>query len=227
MAANVKNSADSIRISSIDETALGSFNYPITFFCGKPGKLTVSYQTDSSKAKNKTGHVAIISIESANYTFLKTNIIYKANSAGTIVYQLPAKGHYRLYLSQYNATHVSYVIYPGKNLFYHNKKSIMMNGLLMQDQESYPNKYLAIYAPAADSLYFSNLYIASSNTSRLYSAAGKPIKVYATTQAFYNAAAVPKEQKNNFIFYGNSLYRWPPVLKNTAPYYFFFRYPLR
>lgn len=227
MAANVKNSADSIRISSIDETALGSFNYPITFFCSKPGKLTVSYRTDSSKALKKTGHVAIISVESDDYKFIKTNVIYKENSKGIIIYQLPSKGHYRLYLSQYNATHVSYVIYPGANLFYHNKKSILMNALLMQDQENYPNKYLAIYAPTADSLFFSNLYIGSGNTSRLYSATGKPIKVNATTQAFYNAAAVPKGQKNNFLFYENSLYRWPPILKNTAPYYFFLKYPLR
>ncbi len=230
LGAAAKYSADSIRISTMDETGFGNFVYPLSFYCAAPGPLKIIYQTDSSKGKNSTGKTAIVSVESADYTFIKTNFIYKENSTGTINYFLPSKGHYKLYLSQYNATHVNYVIYPGRNLFYHNKKSIMMNGIVMQEnpeKNNYPNKRIAFYVPAVDSIFFSNLYYGSSNTSRLYTVSGINIPVKENKQSFYNAAAIPPVSKNSFIFYENGVYRWPPVLKNTPPYYFFLKYDVK
>ncbi len=228
--ANTKYSADSIRFCTIDETGFGKFIYPVEFYCATPGPLKVFYQADSSKIKDKKDKVAMIAVESNDYSFINNNTIIKENSNGTIIFQLPAKGHYRLYLSQYNATHICYVIYPGKNLFYQNKKSLLMNGLVMQDadkKQPYPNKYIAFYAPPVDSIFFSNLYYSATNTSDLYTESGEPIPVTENLLTFYNSAAVPKNQQTNFIFYENSLFRWPPVLKNAAPYYFFLKFPLK
>ncbi len=229
LSANVKYSADSICISTIDETAFGNFIYPVEFYCAVPGPLKIAYQTGRSENKNdEKKKIAVISVESNDYHYIKTDFLFKENSTGEVIYQLPVKGHYRLYLSQYNATHIKYVIYPGNTLFYHNKKSILMNGLKLQDDETinaYSNKYLAIYVPPADSLYFSNYYTGTPNTSHLYTASGGNIPVH--TNLLYNSAPLPKKRENNFIFYENSTYRWPPVLKNTAPYYFFLKYPLK
>lgn len=229
--ANTKYSADSIHITTIDETAFGNYSYPMQFYCASPGILKIFYSADSSHNKtNKRDKVAIVGVESADYHYIKNDFIYKENSHGLISYRIPAKGHYKLYLSQYNATHMSYTIYPGKNLFYHDKKYILMNGMLMQDnseKKTFPNKYLAFLAPATDSLYFENLYWSCNNTIHLYTAAGKPIPVNSSRQPFLNAAAIPKDKRNGFIFFSNTVFRWPPVLKNTVPFYFFLKYPLK
>ena len=230
LAANAKYSADSIRIATTDEAVQANFIYPIEFYCAAPGTLKINYQAGKSLLSGGIDNIAIVSVESSDYKFTKTETIYKQESNGTFIYNLPAKGHYKLYLSQFHSTHISYIIYPGNNLFYHNKKSIMMNAILMQDFETknpYPNKYLAFYAPPSDSIYFGNLYYGSKNTSSLYTASGKSIVVNSNTQTLYNSAAFPKNEKYHFIFYENSLFRWPPVLNNTPPYYFFLKYPLK
>lgn len=231
LSANTKYSADSIRINTIDELAFGNYAYAIPFYCAQPGLLKISYRADSSQAKtNKQNKIAIIGVESADYSFIKNNVINKENSNGIITYQVPAKGRYKLYLSQYNATHISYVIYPGKNLFYLEKRTILMNGLSLQDnvdKNYYPNKYLAFIAPASDSLYFGNLYWSCTNTIRLYSGEGKNIPVNSSRQPFLNSAALHKQNQPGFLFFDNNVLRWPPVLKNAYPCYFFLKYPLK
>lgn len=230
LADNIKNSADSFRISSIDERAFGNYFYAFHFYSAGPGTLKINYQTDTSQTENnKRDKIAIIGVESIDYRFIKNNFIYKENSKGSFSYSIPAKGHYKLYLSQYNATHVSYTIIPGKNLFYHNKRSIMMNGMLMQDHSSNisSNKYLAFLAPPTDSLYFTNLYWNASNTIKLFTAGRNSIPVNSSRQPYLNSAAIPKSSQGKFIFYDNTVFRWPPILKNAAPYYFFLKYPLK
>ena len=229
--ANTKYSADSILITTIDETAFGNYTYPMQFYCAAPGLLKIFYSADSSRNKtNKKDKVAIVGVESDDYRYIKNNFIYNENSSGMITYRLPAKGRYKLYLSQYNATHISYTIYPGKNLFYHDKRYALMNGLLMQDnseKKSYSNKYLAFIAPSSDSLFFGNLYWNCNNTIRLHTRSGKDIPVNSNKQPFLNSAAIPKNLQNDFIFYSNTVFRWPPVLKNTVPCYFFLKYPIK
>lgn len=230
LAAQVQNSADSFRIITTDEQGVSNFMYAVSFYCGTPGTLKIKYEAGKSLLNEKAGKVAIVGIESLDYTFMKTDFIYKENSAGTFSFQVPAAGYYRLFLSQNNSTHISYVVYPGTNLFYINKKSLLLNCMSLQDftpGNSYPNKYLGVYAPPVDSLFFSNVYVDTKNTSKLYSSTGKPIAVQGSIQPFYNAAQVPKDRKNPFIFFENSSYRLPAVLKNTAPYYFFLKYPLQ
>jgi hypothetical protein len=230
MAANIRYSADSFLISTMDETAFGNFVYPLSFYCNGKGTVKISYKTGSSQkaglVKNK---VAMVALESSDYRLIKNTNITSENSEGNIILNIPLKGHYKVYLSQYNATPVTYSIQPRNCLFYLNKKSIMMNGLLLQNnelKEKYPNKFLAIYAPAKDSLYFSNLYHSSNNTSRWFTESGIKLEVKEHKNKFYNAVAIPANRKSPFLFYENIVYRWPPVLKNTADYYFFLRYPL-
>ena len=105
-----------------------------------------------------------------------------------------------------------------------------MNGMLLQDntEKNYcSNKYLAFIAPATDSLYFGNLYWSCNNTIKLHTGAGKNIPVNSSRQPFLNSAAVLKDIQHGFIFYDNNVFRWPPVLKNTTPCYFFLKYPLK
>lgn len=228
-AANSKYSPDSICISTMDESAFGNFVYPIPFYCSSPGLLKIRYKTDTSIVKHKKGKIAVIAAESNDYSYIQNYFIEEEKSTGTIQFKLPAKGHYRLYLGQYQATHTAFTIYPGKNLFYQDKKSIMMNGLLLQDnaeKNACSNKYLAFITPQTDSIRFSNLYYSSTNTSRLYTASGNNIPVIENKSSYYNAAPVPSSQKLPFVFYENIVYRWPPVLKNTAPYYFFLKFPI-
>ena len=226
----VKYSADSILIKTMDETAFGNFVYPISFYCATPGPLRITYQTQSSQGKKGSGKIAIAAVESEDYQFIRNYFIREENSSGTISFELPSRGHYKLYLGQYNASPVNYVIYPAKrNLFYLNKKPVMMNGLLLQDnskENRYANRYLAMYSTGTDSLHFNNLYYNSSNKSALFSAAGKKLPVVENNNMYENTAWVPKNQKAPFIFYENSVYRWPPVFINVAPYYFFLKYPL-
>jgi hypothetical protein len=231
LSANVKNSADSIHITTIDETAFGNYSYAIQFYCSGPGPLKIAYSTGFSQLKtNKKDNLAIVGVESADYQYIKNEFIKNENSTGLITYLLPVKGHYKLYLSQYHATHISYVIYPGRNLFYIDKRTVLMNGLSLQDnaeKNNYPNKYLAFIAPVADSIYFSNLYWNCTNTIRLFTASGAKIPLNSNRQPFLNSAGIPKSSQPGFIFFDNAVLRWPPVLKNTAPYYFFLKYPLK
>ena len=231
LAANVKYSADSIHITTIDESSFGNYSYALQFYCAASGPLKITYRADSSQGKtDKRDKIAVVGVESTDYHFIKNDFIYKEKSHCTIIYHIPGKGHYKLYLSQYNATHVSYTIYPGMNLFYHDKRTILMNGLSMQDNSEkkyYPNKYLAFIAPATDSLYFSNLYWNCNNTIHLFTGHGKNIPVNSSRQPFLNSAAIQKDIQNSFIFFDNTVLRWPPVLKNTAPCYFFLKYPIK
>ena len=231
LSANTKYSADSILITTTDETSFGNYSYGLQFYCAQPGTLQIRYQAGSSLNKpNKKDKIAIIGVEAADYRFIKNDIVYNENSHGVFNYRLPEKGFYKLFLSQFNATHISYIIYPGRNLFYHDKRVILMNGLLMQDNSEknhFSNKHLAFIAPVSDSIYFSNLYWNCNNTIHLFSESGKNIPVNSKKQPFLNAAAIPKEQQTGFLFFDNSIFRWPPVLKNATPCYFFLKYPLK
>jgi hypothetical protein len=229
--ANIKNSADSFKISTMDETAVSNFIYPFQFYCSAPGILKINYKTSiSQKPSLQKGKIALVAVEKDDYSFLKYTDINLENSNGIISYNLPTAGKYKLYLSQFDATHIEYVIYPGKSLFYHNKKSILMNLILMQDQtekNNYSNKKIAVFVPAVDELKYSYLYWDCINTISFTSATGSPLLINTQKPSDEISISLKKDQQNNFIFYSNSQYRWPPVLVNTAPYYFFLKYPLK
>ena len=228
LATNIKNSADSICISTSDEISLNNFYYPIEFYCGAAGILKLRYEASESKGREIATKVAMVCVESDDYKYVQTFFVNKENSQGTVTFKIPASGHYKLYLSQYNSTHIKYVIYPGSNLFFHNKKSILMNGLIMQDNSdiNYQNKYLAINTNDSE-LTWSNLYPGIDNTSSLYTVSGKPISIQSDKEKLYNKAKLPSTKSTQFIFYKSSVYRWPPVLKYNLPCYFFFKYPLK
>ena len=230
MTANAKYSADSIRITTIDETSFGSYSYPLKFYAAAPGSLKINYQAGTAQIKNsKKDKIAIISVEKEDYSFIKNNLLYNENSAGTIIYRIPAKGYYKLYLSQYDATHVNYVIYPGKNLFYIDKRMILSNAMQLQDnaeKNNYSNKWLAFIA-TGDSIYFQNFCKECKNSIRLYTEAGKNIPVNSSRQPYINSAAVPLNRKTSFIFFDNNVFRWPALFKNSPPYYFFLKYPIK
>lgn len=222
---NIDKSADSILITTTDENGLNNFMYPVSIYNAVPGnKLVIKYQTGKSQIKHKADKVALAGIESNDYRFIQSVNIYKENSEGLLQFQLPKKGFYKLYLSQFNGTHISYTIYPGKSLFYHHKKSIPATGIILQDNSNYPNKYLGIYY--SDKINFSNMYADAHNTSAFYNSNGSKLIVSPLSEQFMHSISIPQQAQNNFVYYENNLYRWQPVLKSGLSYYFFLKTPM-
>lgn len=219
--------ADSIFIETFDETAFGYYMYPLPFYCNAPGPIRIYYEAgESAGAGDMKDKIAIVEILKEDYSYINTRFIFSAGPTGTLTFDLPAKGRYILRLSQYHATKMNYVLYPGKNLFYVNKKSIPMNGIRLQYEgnKNYDNKRLAFLAPADGRVRYSLFYTDASNTIQLfdYKAASIP------TAPFPGANVLQSENKiaaGQLIYYENEVFRWPPVIKNTAPYYFFLKNP--
>jgi hypothetical protein len=224
-------SADSIRIVTTDETALPDFSYPLDFYCTNPCTLKIRYYTSgSAKKKNYDSKTGMISVEGKDYNFVQTNFLEKENETGIISYVIPAKGHYRLFLAQYNATHIEYIIYPGNCIFYHHKKSLPATGINFQSNSTaakYANRYLACYAPLSDSLRFRNIMLSAKTPAAFYDGNGNKLPVKENVNLLYNSVALPPGQKVPVVFFDNSQYRWPPVLINTASYFFFLKFPLK
>jgi Domain of unknown function (DUF4838) len=224
-------SADSIKFSTLDEMAVPGLISPFEFYCAAPGILKIGYQTSKAlKPSLQKGKIAMVAVEKNDYSYLKYNDIYNENSMDTITFLLPTTGRYLLYLGRFDATPVDYVIYPGKNLFYHNKKSIPMDMWLMQHQKEkngYSNKNIAMYVPAVNDLKLSYRYWDCINTLGFTSASGNPLFVDPKNKSSQIKVPLRKDQQKNFIFYSNTQFRWPPVLINTAPCYFFLKYPIK
>jgi Domain of unknown function (DUF4838) len=229
--ATAKYSADSIKISTTDETSVANYTSALSFYSAAPGNIKIVYQTSKSLSTSfqKTG-TAMIAVEKDDYSVLKYHHVKKENERATVTYYLPAAGHYKLYLSRLNGTHVDFIIYPGNSLFYHNKKSIPMDMILLQDpalNSKYANKQLAIYTSTLKEVQFSYRYGDCINTNSFTSATGVPLLVNTKNQPSIVRVPLAKNQQVPFIFYSNSQFRWPPVLINTAPYYFFLKYPVK
>lgn len=224
--------ADSIRIATMDETAFINFMYPLSLYARGPGNLTIRFQVSESmqpdRQQQKTG---IISLEKNDYSYIKTEIIRTGQQSGLVQFKLPARGRYRLYLSQYQATHIDYIIYPGDQLFYHAKKSILMNGLRMQEPAapgSYPNRMIGLYAPGTNTKSFAMMYASSTNNARFFDPEGMKLatgKKNGSSEYLVSGFHLPENRP--FIFYENQVYRWPPVLLDGPAMYLFLRYPAK
>jgi Domain of unknown function (DUF4838) len=222
---------DSIKLRMIDEDAFAYLRYSIEIYCPAPGKFTVLYNADKSKRPNdKMPSSGFVSVLGDDYNFAVENYIQPQKQKGTLTFNLPKKGHYQLTLAQNNSTGIAFTVLPGKNLLYINKKTIPMNGTLLLDQPDNifkANKYLAIYAPAVDSVYYNLIGYDCVNYVQLYNSAGKALQQNITQSPVHISAKLSAADKNNFLFMSNGVYRWTPVLKNVPPYYFFLKFPAK
>jgi hypothetical protein len=222
---------DSIRLRLIDEDAFSYFRYGIEVYCPAPGNFTVTYNAAKSKKPNdKLPSTGFVSLVSDDYSYTAENYLQPEKQTGKLVFSLPKKGHYTLTLAQNNHTGISFTVFPGKSLLYINKKTIPMNGIMLLDEPDgkyKANKYLAMYAPAVDSVYYNLIYADCINYVQLYNAAGKALVQNIQQSPVHISARLAPADRNNFIYMTNGLYRWPPVMKNVPPYYFFLKFPAK
>ncbi len=220
---NVTHTADSILIRSMDEHAFGKYVYPVSFYNAAPSLLKIRFTTVDTSKEIPDDKIAIISCESEDYSFIKHFFIYKKNGNGFVSFSLPVKGHYRLMLSYFHATPVEYVIYPSHQLFYLHKKSILMNAMQLQSESKQPiGKYGSIaFLQPANGIKMGYPYTTSYLPVRLFGENGKEMK----TERTKNILSGKEKDKSIFLFYTNEVYRWPPVLENTPPYFFFLKTP--
>jgi Domain of unknown function (DUF4838) len=220
---------DSIRLRLIDEDAFAYFRYGLEIYCPAAGNLTVTYNAAKSKRPNdKLPSTGFISVISEDYSYTAENYFQPAKPTGKITFALPKKGRYIITFAQNNSTGIAFTVFPGKNLLYVNKKTIPMNGMMLLDEPDNKykaNKYLALYAPSVDSVYYNLIYPDCANYVQLYNAAGKALVQNNQQSPIHVSAKLAPADRNNFIYMTNGLYRWTPVMKNVPPYYFFLKYP--
>lgn len=224
-------SADSVVIKMIDPDYFSSFRYPLELYCPSPGQVTVGFSAEKSRHENpsekNSGFTAMISDD---YLYNQDFYIPKERSNGSFVFNLPKKGHYKLYLAQNNSTAIRYTIKPGKNLLYVNKKIIPMNAVMLQgqgDDVENINRYLALYVPNTDSVNYNMLCIDCANYVKLYGPSGDPKEMNVSGAPLNISTKIKAGEKNNYLFMRNDLRVWTAVMKNVPPYYFFLRFPLK
>ena len=219
---HISYSADSILIRSMDEDAFGKYVYPVSFYNASPSVLKIRYTTNASSVLNEE-KTAIIACESDDYAYIKTQFIYPKNKTGIITFLLPAKGHYRLILSYFKATAMKFVVYPSNQLFYLHKKSILMNAMQLQTEgKQLSGKYGQIaFVQPNSGIILRYHYSTSYMPLRFFEQNGKEIKSHRKKELLLGKS----DLKIRFLFYTNEVYRWPPILENSPPYFFFLNPP--
>ncbi|RYE57034.1 MAG: hypothetical protein EOP48_06695 [Sphingobacteriales bacterium] len=217
-------SADSIRIRTIDEKAFGSFSYTLKVYSPKPGKIRIRYQTRKSEDKKRSQQaLAVTALESAGGKLLAIKQGFQEDEIRWIEFNIPGEGHFNLQLAQFQATPVEWVIMPEGNLLYIEKKQVIHHAIqLIEEKESrYNNTQLAVWnnkQPFSFQPIFNNV----KNTISFLSAEGKPLDlVYNAGRNNYLVAA--QQTAEPFSFYMNEIFRWPAVLKDIPPFFFFLK----
>lgn len=223
--------ADTVKIKLIDASAFVNHRYALQVYCVTPTKIRIRYEaTPEKKNETKKSTIGFVAITKDDYSLHNEIALYTDKLKGEISFNLPAKGHYKLFFGQNNMHSFSYTILPGNSLYYINKNTIPMNGVLLQDDDDGKyngNKYLAFYTGSEDSIRFGMIYPDCVNYVKLYNSEGQQ-KVLNTDQAPFNIALkLTATEKNTFMFFSNGLFRWPPAFKNISPYYFFLKTPSR
>ncbi len=220
------NTPDSIRFETIDEDAFSKFVYTIPFYCSQPGTLNIKYQTGSSKISVKANQsIGLISIESDNYNFTSNKFIKNQNSEEVINIEIPASGFYKLNLGQFYSTKVEFIIYPGSNLFYLNKKSILSNAFSLQENPKsvYSNSGIYFLSPAENILTVMPLKASARLTYSFFTSAKIPLITNLNLYPKYVTVPFTIAQKTNFMYYKNDVIRWQPLFINVQPYFFFLK----
>jgi hypothetical protein len=202
----------------------------VQVYCPAPGRIRVQYDAGKSKGPDsKSPSSGFVAILSDDYSYSNEFYLQPAKQKGTLSFILPRKGHYSLTLAQNNSTGIAFTVFPGKNLLYINKKTIPMNGVMLQDEADNKykgNKYLAFYAPA-DSVHYNMIASGCVNYVQLYNAAGKLMPLNVSQSPFHISTRLEAADKNNFMYMTNGVFRWTAVLKNVPPYYFFLKFPAK
>ncbi len=216
-----EQAADSIRIESIDEQAIPSFIYPLMIFTSKPTTISVSVHIKEKIIKRAdAAPVALTSVERKDYTFIKTHFVTGEMQDTIFYFNLPAAGNYRLFLGRFQQAPLQWTIYSTGALVYINKKNIIHNAIKLIDetQPKYSNYRLGIYAPKPfefqEMFPVKNTAIFSSNENK------SSVNKFSDNPYRYSLT-LHNNREPSIIYYENEVMRWPTIIMNTPPYFFF------
>jgi hypothetical protein len=225
-----KLTADSILIETTDEIGYNSMRYSLNVFCSTPGKMSIRFAAGDSKTKDvHEGSVGFIAINSSDFSFMQRQFILQEKRNGNFVINFPKKGHYVLTLSQRLATHIDFVIKPGKQLLYVHKNVLPAQGIVLNDKAEkpkYDNQYIAAWVPNVDSVYYNIVYPETYNMNHVVNHKGQKLPLNTTIGPHHISCAIQPSDKNNFLYFHNTLFRWGFVLKNVPSYFFFLKKPI-
>ncbi|MBX2939657.1 MAG: DUF4838 domain-containing protein [Ferruginibacter sp.] len=220
------STADSLRFMTQDEEAFKSFTYAIPLYAPIACTITIKYVTGKNGIiLNQPAQYALMGIEGNDYTYMEHHFVRRTLDSGTVTFYLPAGGHYKLYLAQYQSTPVQWVVHPGGSLLYLNKKALPHNGILLQDEPGsvYDNAYISIFKPLSGKPGYRLSHYSSKNTIKLYNEKGMLLKT--DERLSPHLLSVEAEGGSEILYFTNTVRRWPPVFYYTEPYVFFLKKP--
>ncbi len=218
-----EQAADSIRIESIGEQAIPSFIYPLMIITSKPTTISVSTHIKEKLIKRAdAAPVALTSVERQDYTFIKTHFATGETQDTIFYFNLPNAGNYRLFLGRFHQASLQWTIYSAGALVYINKKNIIPNAikLIVKTKPNYSNYRLGIYAPKSfefqEMFPVKNTAIFSSNKNKFW------VNKFSDNPYRYSLT-LHNNREPSIIYYENEVMRWPVIILNTPPYYFFIK----
>lgn len=218
----LESASDSFLIESFDEAAIPAFIYPIMIYTNKPRTIQIRQQTAQSENKKVQDALAMISLESVDYSTIITQYVYNEGTDTLLTFQIPAAGHYRLYLGRFKSTPVKWMINTNGALAYINKKSVMRNAikLIQAPQSTYSNHQLGLFATSA----FESMQMLPTKPTAIYSMGNKILSLnkFSNIPYRYKLSDIPASLPS-IIYYQNEIIRWPTVIMNTPPYFFFIK----
>lgn len=221
--------ADSVIIKLIDAAAFENHRYAVEVYCAAPTSIKIKYEAIPEKSPGKDNtNIGFVALTKDDYSEHTEIPVYSNQLKGNLVFNLAKKGYYRLLFGERNSTAFNYTVFPGQSLLFINKNTIPMNGVMLLDDADGKyegNPYMAFYTGSVDSIHFGMIYPGCNNNVTLYNNKGQLKSLYAPS-IFNISAKLNADEKNDFMFFSNGVFRWPPAFKNIAPYYFFLKTPV-
>ena len=187
-------------------------------------------ERDTRVAVRAGSSVAMFAIESDDYAFTRASDQHLPGSSGTVVFNLPKKGFYQLWIVFAYATPLDLVLQTNNCLLFFNKQSPIRNGFQLQETDRnsrYANRYLAWWQPANTALRFTTINHQVKNQCRFVDARHQPVPVTEKGRLNHYQIEAPANAGGRVVYYYNDSYRLPPVLKSSQNYYFFLKSPIR
>ncbi len=217
-------SADSIKIETVDENSFNSYSYPLKVYADKPGKIRIKYKTGKSEAEHSASSpISMVALEENGGKLLEQKFAYDKEPQGSLEFELPYAGNYTLQLVQFHSTPVSWMIFPQGHLLYVEKKSLIHHAikLITDKKEGYQNYQIGVWNNNSH-FRFQPVFNGVRNTVSFFTADEKPVNTY-FDQKTKSYIVQPQASRLPFSFYRNEIFRWPAVLQNIPPYFFFLK----
>ncbi len=220
---------DTIRIKMIDAASFTNYRRALEMYCEAPTSISIFYKALPQKIlESKTNNIGFISLIKDDYSVQSEAFISPNKLEGTVNFNIPKAGNYKVFFAQHHVVDYEYTIIPRNSLFYINNSIIPMNGLQVMDNADVKNKInkqLAFYTGNADSINYSMIYADYGNYLHVYNYKGEQKILTINNPPSNMSFKLNTDEKNTFMYFTNDVFRWPPQFKTTPPYYFYLKYP--